>query len=118
MPFASNEKIARLVRPAPMTGSWMSLSTEETSKAVRHTYKTEIGEISVKFIEGNVASIEVRPVEMSKYPADALKVLQSIGLKIDIGEAPEKESPHYLDFGRLDGFYEVRVVKNLAEDPD
>jgi hypothetical protein len=99
-----------------MTGSWMSLSTEETSKAVRHTYRTEIGEISVKFIEGNVASIEVRPVEVLKYPADALKVLQSIGLTIDVGKAPEKESPHYLDFGRLDGLYKVRVVKNLAGD--
>ncbi|MED1802927.1 hypothetical protein [Brevibacillus porteri] len=103
---------------ATETGEWTSLSTEEKTPFVRHTYKADTGEISVMFIEGVAARIEVRPSEAFKYPDDAIKAMRAVGLTVEDGVAPERENPLYLDFGRVDDFYNVRVVKDVEGNPE
>lgn len=98
---------------ATETGEWTSLSTEEKTPFVRHTYKTDVGEISVMFIEEVAARIEVKPVETFKYPAEAIKAMRAAGLTVEDGLEPESIAPHFLDFGGIEGVYAVRVVKDL-----
>ncbi|MBW5466263.1 hypothetical protein GPJ61_00045 [Brevibacillus formosus] len=99
-------------------GEWTSLSTEEKTPFVRHTYKADTGDISVMFIEGVAARIEVRPSEAFKYPDDAIKAMRAAGLTVEDGLAPERENPLYLDFGRVDDFYNVRAVKDVEGNPE
>ncbi|MBG9940594.1 membrane lipoprotein lipid attachment site-containing protein [Brevibacillus formosus] len=103
---------------ATENGEWTSLSTEEKTPFVRHTYKADIGEISVMFIEGIAARIEVKPAGTFKYPDDAIKAMRAVGLTVEDGLAPERENPLYLDFGRVDDFYNVRAVKDVEGNPE
>jgi Prokaryotic membrane lipoprotein lipid attachment site len=103
---------------ATETGEWTSLSTEEKTPFVRHTYKADIGEISVMFIEGVAARIEAKLVETLKYPDDAIKAIRAVGLAVEDGATPERENPLYLDYGQVDGFYNVRVVKDVEGNPE
>ncbi|WP_409178533.1 membrane lipoprotein lipid attachment site-containing protein [Brevibacillus fortis] len=103
---------------ATENGEWTSLSTEEKTPFVRHTYKADTGEVSVMFIEGVAARIEVRPSEAFKYPDDAIKAMRAAGLAVEDGATPERENPLYLDYGQVDGFYNVRVVKDVEGNPE
>lgn len=103
---------------ATENGEWTSLSTEEKTPYVRHTYKTDTGEVSVMFIEGVAARIEVKPTETFKYPDDAIKAMRAAGLAVEDGATPERENPLYLDYGQVDGFYNVRVVKDVEGNPE
>lgn len=103
---------------ATENGEWTSLSTEEKTPFVRHTYKADTGEISVMFIEGVAARIEVKPAGTFKYPDDAIKAMRAVGLTVEDGLAPERENPLYLDFGRVDDFYNVRAVKDVEGNPE
>lgn len=103
---------------ATENGEWTSLSTEEKTPFVRHTYKADTGEVSVMFIEGIAARIEVRPSEAFKYPVDAIKAMRALGLTVEDGATPERENPLYLDYGQVGGFYNVRVVKDVEGNPE
>ncbi|MFA4137043.1 MULTISPECIES: hypothetical protein [unclassified Brevibacillus] len=103
---------------ATETGEWTSLSTEEKTPFVRNSYETPVGALSVMFIEGVAARIEVRPSEAFKYPDDAIKAMRAVGLTVEDGLKPERENPLYLDFGRVDDFYNVRAVKDVGGNPE
>ncbi|EJL31799.1 hypothetical protein [Brevibacillus sp. BC25] len=103
---------------ATENGEWTSLSTEEKTPFVRHTYKSDTCEISVMFIEGVAARIEIRPSEAFKYPDDAIKAMRAAGLAVEDALEPERENPLYLDYGQVDGFYNVRVVKDVEGNPE
>lgn len=103
---------------ATETGEWTLLSTEEKTPFVRNDYETPVGAVSVMFIEGIAARIEVKPTGALKYPDDAIKVMQAVGLAVEDGKAPERENPLYLDYGSLDGLYNVRVVKDQEGNPE
>ncbi|MFF0830416.1 hypothetical protein ACFYU8_26090 [Brevibacillus sp. NPDC003359] len=98
---------------ATENGEWTSLSTEEKTPFVRHTYKTDMGEMSVMFIEGIAARIEVKPAGTFKYPDDVIKAMRAAGLAVEDGLEPKSNAPHFLDFSGSDGVYAVRVVKDL-----
>ncbi|EST55676.1 hypothetical protein T458_06845 [Brevibacillus panacihumi W25] len=103
---------------ATETGEWTLLSTEEKTPFVRNDYETPVGAVSVMFIEGIAARIEVKPTTALKYPDDAIKAMQAVGLAVEDGKAPERENPLYLDYGSLGGLYNVRVVKDQEGNPE
>ncbi|WP_103108744.1 hypothetical protein [Brevibacillus reuszeri] len=99
-------------------GEWTVVSTDEKMPYLRHTYKTDIGEISVMFLEGVAARIEVTPAETFKYPEDAAKAMRVVGLAVEDGLTPDNEAPHYMQYNNVDGFYYVNVVKDLEGNPE
>lgn len=101
---------------ASESGEWTSLSTEEKTPYVLHTYKMSYGSVSIMFIEGIAARIEAKPVEAIKYPDNAIIAMRAVGLIVKDGTKPVKENPQYIDFGSIDGYYNVRVGKDSDGD--
>ncbi|GED33525.1 hypothetical protein P9G84_10290 [Brevibacillus centrosporus] len=100
------------------TGKWTSPSTERTMPIVRNLYESPVGAMSVMFIDGIAARIEIKPTEAFSFPNGAIQAMRAVGLTVLDDAELESGGPHFLDFIGIDGVYAVRVVSDLEVDPD
>ncbi|WNF06365.1 lipoprotein [Brevibacillus borstelensis] len=100
------------------TGNWTLLPSEEKTPYVLHFYEIESGKVEALFIEGKAARISFYPKDEFKYPDDAIKAMRAVGLAVEDGAEPDSEAPHFLNFGRVDGFFAAHVVKDLEGSPE
>ncbi|MFS0558859.1 hypothetical protein [Brevibacillus sp. 179-C9.3 HS] len=98
-------------------GKWTSPSTERTMPIVRNLYETPVGAMSVMFIDGIAARIEIKPTEVFNFPNGAIQAMRAVGLIVQDDAELESGGPHFLDFIGIDGVYAVRVVSDLEKDP-